>query len=586
MTSLSTSLVQVACLPVPALLLPIELPPIRNQVSILLRVSFSLTIRHSTDALIIGTGAAGLAAAIHISSEYDVLLVSKEAFDSGSSNRAQGGIAAVSDPSDSLDSHVRDTVKAGAGLCDSNVVEFTVSRAQREIDWLLDHHLPFDRTDEGIHLTQEGGHSTRRVLHVADATGRAIVSNLYEQVDAISNVEMLTNRMAIDIVVDSRKEGIPRRALGAYVYNTDSHHVEVIEAKVVILATGGASKVYLYTSNPDGSTGDGIAMAARRGARVANMEFNQFHPTCLFHPDARSFLISEAVRGEGGHLTLPGGDRFMHKFDPRGELASRDVVARAIDFEMKRLGIDCVYLDVTHLSNELVETRFPTILEKLLSVGIDMRKQPIPIVPAAHYTCGGVLVDTNGCTDIDGLYAIGETACTGLHGANRLASNSLLECLVFARSAAEHILSRDISLPQNARVIAEWDESQVKDSDEEVVLHHNWLELRRFMWDYMGIVRSNKRLARAANRLQLLKQEVHEYYANYRVNSSLIELRNLIHVAELMVQAAQWRRESRGLHFNRDYPHAQSEALPSIQRAEKNPIDVLHPFPNKRRQVA
>lgn len=570
----------------PTFLLPIELPLIRSEISILLTVSSSLTIRHSTDALIIGTGAAGLAAAIHISSRYDVLLISKEAFDSGSSNRAQGGIAVVSDPGDSLDSHISDTVKAGAGLCDSKVVEFTVARGQREIDWLLDHRLPFDRTDEGIHLTQEGGHSTRRVLHVADATGRAIVSNLSEQVAATPKINILTNRMAIDIVVDVRKEGLPRRALGAYVYNTESHHVEVIEAKVVILATGGASKVYLYTSNPDGSTGDGIAMAARRGARVANMEFNQFHPTCLYHPNARSFLISEAVRGEGGQLTLPSGERFMLKFDPRGELASRDIVARAIDFEMKRLGIDCVYLDVTHLSNELVETRFPTIMEKLLSVGIDMRNEPIPIVPAAHYTCGGVLVDTNGCTDIDGLYAIGETACTGLHGANRLASNSLLECLVFARSAAVHVLSKDISLPRNARVIADWDESQVKDSDEEVVLNHNWLELRRFMWDYMGIVRSNKRLARAANRLELLKQEVHEYYANYRVNSSLIELRNLIHVAELMVQAARWRRESRGLHFNRDYPHEQSEALPSIQRAEKNPFDVLHPFPKKRQRVA
>jgi len=545
-----------------------------------------LSYRHETDVLIVGSGAAGLAAAIHLSPSCDVLLISKEDFKSGSSNRAQGGIAAVWDEADSLDSHVEDTIRAGAGLCDEQVVQFAVSRGKREVDWLIKQNLQFDRDEDDFHLTQEGGHSFRRVLHVADATGKAIVANLTEQVIDRDNIHFLPNRMVVDVVTDGNRNAGQRRVLGAYVYNTVSRRVEVIQAKVVILASGGASKVYLYTSNPDSSTGDGIAIAARRGARIANMEFNQFHPTCLYHPNARSFLISEAVRGEGGKLVLPNGERFMSKFDPRGELASRDIVARAIDFEMKRLGIECVYLDVSHLGTAQIESRFPTISSTLRSVGIDMATQPIPVVPAAHYTCGGVLVDIHGQTDIGSLYAIGETAYTGFHGANRLASNSLLECLVFARSAAEHILSNKLAQRTNSPSIPEWDESQVTDSDEDVVLQHNWLELRRFMWDYVGIVRSTKRLERAANRLRLLKQEVFDYYANFRVNSNLLELRNLIEVASLIIESAQARKESRGLHFNMNFPDLAEDVHPTILHPAKDPLDVLQLAHNRRRNTS
>lgn len=509
--------------------------------------------RFSTDILIIGGGAAGLAAALRLAPHARVTVLAKGGPDLASSSWAQGGIAVVTDPEDSIDTHVQDTLTAGAGLCDPEVVRFTVERAGAAIEELVRWGVAFDTENNHFHLTREGGHSFRRILHVADATGRAIIDTLTRQVLDHPRIEFLNDRVAIDLINLSKYGRHPNRCAGAYVLNRTSGHVEVFQSRFVVLATGGASKVYLYTSNPDSSTGDGIAMAWRAGCRIANMEFNQFHPTCLYHPHAKSFLISEAVRGEGGILLLPDGDRFMRRFDQRLELAPRDIVARAIDHEMKRTGADCVYLDISHRSKSFIDAHFPTIARRCLDFGIDMSREPMPVVPAAHYTCGGVLVDRDGLTDLPGLYAIGEVSCTGLHGANRLASNSLLECLVFARSAADHIQTRlDSPFPEVA--IPQWDESQVTDSDEDVVIAHNWEELRRFMWDYVGIVRTDKRLQRAQRRLDLLKQEIHDYYSHYRVSNDLIELRNLVHVAELIVRSALSRQESRGLHYNLDHP--------------------------------
>ncbi len=533
--------------------------------------------QHTAEVLIVGAGAAGLAAALRIADRARVLVLSKDGIEGGSTNRAQGGIAAVMHPRDSVARHVRDTIQAGAGLCDAEIVQFVVERGPDAIRRLLEYGLTLDREGADFHLTREGGHTRRRVLHVADRTGQAIEATLVERALAHPNIALLTDRLAIDVITAEKFGFSPDRVLGAYVYNRTTEAVELVRAPHVVLATGGASKVYLYTSNPDGATGDGIAMAWRAGCRVGNMEFNQFHPTCLYHPEARSFLISEAVRGEGGRLLLPDGEPFMDRFDPRGELASRDVVARAIDHEIKRLGVDCVFLDISHRSRDFIESHFPTIHARCLSVGIDIARDPIPVVPAAHYTCGGVVVDRSGATDVDGLYAIGETACTGLHGANRLASNSLLECMVLAESAAERILEAMAGAPPDAPDLPAWDESRVTDSDEDVVLAHNWLELRRFMWDYVGIVRTDKRLERAWHRIELLKQEVHDYYANHRVSPDLIELRNLIHVAELMVRCARSRRESRGLHYTLDYPDTAARALPSVLYPAVDPLDVLQP---------
>ena len=533
--------------------------------------------QHTADVLIVGAGAAGLAAALRIADRARVLVLSKDGIEGGSTNRAQGGIAAVMHPRDSVARHVRDTIQAGAGLCDAEIVQFVVERGPDAIRRLLEYGLTLDREGADFHLTREGGHTRRRVLHVADRTGQAIETTLVERALAHPNIALLTDRLAIDVITAEKFGFSPDRVLGAYVYNRTTEAVELVRAPHVVLATGGASKVYLYTSNPDGATGDGIAMAWRAGCRVGNMEFNQFHPTCLYHPDARSFLISEAVRGEGGRLLLPDGEPFMDRFDPRGELASRDVVARAIDHEIKRLGVDCVFLDISHRSRDFIESHFPTIHARCLSVGIDIARDPIPVVPAAHYTCGGVVVDRCGATDVEGLYAIGETACTGLHGANRLASNSLLECMVLAESAAERILEAMAGAPTDAPDLPAWDESRVTDSDEDVVLAHNWLELRRFMWDYVGIVRTDKRLERAWHRIELLKREVHDYYANHRVSPDLIELRNLIHVAELMVRCARSRRESRGLHYTLDYPATGARALPSVLYPTVDPLDVLQP---------
>ncbi len=522
-------------------------------------------VEHQCDALIIGSGAAGLSLALKLAQQCQVIVLSKSELAEGSTRYAQGGIAAVFDEQDSIQSHVDDTLKAGGGLCDPEVVTYTASRARSAMEWLMGFGVPFD-TETGpdgearFHLTREGGHSHRRILHAADATGAAVQQSLNDAVRQHPNIHLFERYNAVDLIPSKRQPG---RLCGAYVWSRNREQVEVIRANTVTLATGGASKVYQYTSNPDVSSGDGIALAWRAGCRVANMEFNQFHPTCLYHPLARNFLVTEALRGEGAYLCHKDGTRFMHKFDSRGELAPRDIVARAIDFEMKRLGEDCMYLDISHKPADFIVKHFPTIYRKCRSLGIDITRQPIPIVPAAHYTCGGVMTDLNGRTDVDNLYAIGEVAYTGLHGANRMASNSLLECVVFAHAAGEHILASEAHGAADDP-IAPWDESRVIDSDEEVIIQHNWHELRLFMWDYVGIVRTNKRLERAMRRIELLKQEMEEYYSNFKVDNNQLELRNLITVAELIVRCALSRKESRGLHFNLDYPDTLESSGPSI----------------------
>ena len=531
---------------------------------------------HATDVLIVGSGVAGLCLALRLAETVKVTVLAKADLTQGSSLYAQGGVAAVLNDADSFEAHAQDTLQAGAGLCHADTVEFTVRRGPAAIRWLIDQGVGFTRElgPDGrphYHLTREGGHSHRRVIHAADATGKAMETTLAGRVRAHPNITLLENHIAVDLLT-RRKLGRSgdNRVLGLYALNKPSGHVEVFSARFVVLATGGASKVYLYTSNPDTSTGDGVAMAWRAGCRVANMEFVQFHPTCLYHPLARTFLITEAVRGEGGRLLLPDGKPFMQAHDPRGELASRDVVARAIDFEMKRRGLDCVYLDISHKPADFVRAHFPTIYARLKEYGIDMTRQKIPVVPAAHYTCGGVVTDLQARTDLPGLYAAGECAFTGLHGANRLASNSLLECLVFAEAAAEDIRAQLPQAPAAATDLPLWDESRVSDADELVVVSHNWDELRRFMWDYVGIVRTNKRLERAQHRVKLLREEIREYYSNFRINSDLIELRNLALVAELIIRSAQERRESRGLHYSRDYPQLAREARDTVLTPEQS----------------
>ena len=525
-------------------------------------------IRHEHDVLIIGSGAAGMTLALKLSRRHRIAMLCKDDPTEGSTYYAQGGVAAVLDDYDSISSHIEDTLVAGAGLCHKNVVEFTVKRSAETINWLVELGVNFDTrtTDDGtteFHLTREGGHSYRRVIHAADATGREISETLSDHLQEYDNVSVLPRYVAIDLITRDKIGLRGRDCVGAYALNLHTGQVELFRARYVVLATGGASKVYLYTSNPDTASGDGIAMAWRAGCRVANLEFNQFHPTCLFHPDAKSLLISEALRGEGARLILPDGHRFMPDFDKRAELAPRDIVARAIDHEMKRLGCDCVYLDISHKDAGFIRSHFPNICSRCLDLGIDITKEPIPIVPAAHYTCGGIVTDKSGATDLPYLYAVGESSFTGLHGANRMASNSLLECMVFAQAAAEHIDAHP-DAPRDPVSIPGWDDTQVTDSDEDVIISHNWDELRRFMWDYVGIVRTDKRLQRARRRVQLLQQEVTEYYSNYRISSDLLELRNLIQVADLMIQCALRRKESRGLHYTLDYPAVSAEAEDTI----------------------
>ncbi|HBC81159.1 MAG TPA: L-aspartate oxidase [Escherichia sp.] len=523
----------------------------------------------SCDVLVIGSGAAGLSLALRLAQHHSVIVLSKGPVSEGSTLYAQGGIAAVFDVTDSISSHVEDTLIAGAGIVDRHAAEFVASNARPCVQWLIDQGVLFDthvqpNGTEGYHLTREGGHSHRRILHAADATGKAVETTLVSQALSHPNIRVLERCNAVDLII-SDKIGLsgPRRAVGAWVWNRNREAVETCRAKAVVLATGGASKVYQYTTNPDIASGDGIAMAWRAGCRVANLEFNQFHPTALFHPQARNFLLTEALRGEGAYLKRPDGTRFMADFDPRGELAPRDIVARAIDHEMKRLGADCMYLDISHKPEAFIRQHFPMIYEKLLGLGIDLTKEPVPIVPAAHYTCGGVMVDDAGRTDVDGLYAIGEVSYTGLHGANRMASNSLLECLVYGWSAAEDITGR-LSAVSEVATLPAWDESQVEDPDERVIIQHNWHELRLLMWDYVGIVRTSKRLERALRRIQMLQQEIDDYYANFRVSNNLLELRNLVQVAELIVRCAMARKESRGLHYTLDYPALLPDSGPSI----------------------
>lgn len=524
---------------------------------------------HSCDVLIIGSGAAGLSLALRLADQHQVIVLSKGPVTEGSTFYAQGGIAAVFDETDSIDSHVEDTLIAGAGICDRHAVEFVASNARSCVQWLIDQGVLFDthvqpNGEESYHLTREGGHSHRRILHAADATGREVQSTLVSKAQNHPNIRVLERSNAVDLIV-SDKIGLPgtRRVVGAWVWNRNKETVETCHAKAVVLATGGASKVYQYTTNPDISSGDGIAMAWRAGCRVANLEFNQFHPTALYHPQARNFLLTEALRGEGAYLKRPDGTRFMPDFDERGELAPRDIVARAIDHEMKRLGADCMFLDISHKPADFIRQHFPMIYEKLLGLGIDLTQEPIPIVPAAHYTCGGVMVDDHGRTDVEGLYAIGEVSYTGLHGANRMASNSLLECLVYGWSAAEDI-TRRMPYAHGVSTLPPWDESRVENPDERVVIQHNWHELRLFMWDYVGIVRITKRLERALRRITMLQQEIDEYYAHFRVSNNLLELRNLVQVAELIVRCAMMRKESRGLHFTLDYPELLTHSGPSI----------------------
>ena len=524
----------------------------------------------TADVLIVGSGAAGLTAALNLAETHKVAVIAKGALGEGATSWAQGGIAAVLEEGDSFDAHVNDTMIAGAGLNDRRVVEHVVGAAPRAIKHLLDLGVPFAQEGNALHLTREGGHSHRRIVHVADATGYAVQQALETAAAKHPNIRLVPDMVAIDLATGRHATHFSTSGAvhGLYAYNRKKKRVEALTGRATILASGGAGRAYLYSTAPRGATGDGIAMAWRAGCRVSNMEFMQFHPTCLYNLQVKNFLITEAVRGEGGQLKLPpgvkgGGTRFMPRFDERAELAPRDVVARAIDHEIKRLGLDYVHLDISHRDEDFVRAHFPNIFEKLLGLGIDITREPIPVVPAQHYTCGGVVVDLNGCTDAPGLYAAGEVTQSGLHGANRLASNSLLECLVFGEAAAKHIAGNWDDLPDVPEIRA-WDESRVTDSDEEVVIAQTWGEIRRFMWNYVGIVRTTKRLERAKHRIDMLRHEVKEYYAHFRVTPDLIELRNLVEVADLIIRSALSRHESRGLHYTLDYPDVQADAKDTV----------------------
>jgi L-aspartate oxidase len=515
------------------------------------------------DVLIIGSGLAAVTLALALPHRLRIAMVTKKQSLDSASAWAQGGIAAVMGEDDSFADHVRDTLVAGAGLCNEAVVHRVVESGPEAVNWLIAQGVPFDRQGNGYHLTREGGHCRRRIMHARDATGQVVQEHLLARLRERDNISLLEHHIAVDLIT-ARHLGqgtTARQVYGAYVLDTMADHVVTLSAGHTVLATGGAGKAFLYTTNPDTATGDGIGMAWRAGCRVANLEFIQFHPTCLYHPHAKSFLITEAMRGEGAVLRLPDGTRFMPEHDERAELAPRDVVARAIDFEMKKRGLDCVYLDITHQPAKFIVSHFPTIHARCLELGLDITREWIPVAPAAHYTCGGVVVDQCGRTDAPHLYAIGETTCTGLHGANRLASNSLLECLVYGRAAAADIAAAEASPRME---LPPWDESRVTDADEEIVIAHNWHELRRFMWDYVGIVRTSKRLERASHRIELLRDEINEFYSNFRISNDLIELRNLVLIADLIVRCAKLRHESRGLHASRDYPGLLAEARDTV----------------------
>ena len=515
--------------------------------------------------VIVGAGLAGLTVALHLAATRPVVVLAKRSLGEAATAWAQGGIVGVLGSDDSIDSHVRDTQDAGAGLVDEGTARFIAEHSAAAIEWLVAQGVPFSPDPQGplgLHLTREGGHAVRRIAHAADATGKAIHDALLAQVRQHPNIELRERWMAVDLVTSRHlKRDEPPRCYGVYALDIDRGHVETLPAAAVVLATGGVGKVYRYTSNPDTATGDGIAMAWRAGCRVGNMEFIQFHPTCLYHPQERSFLITEALRGEGAHLKLPDGTRFMPAHDARAELAPRDIVARAIDFEMKKHGLDHVWLDATHLGAAFLKEHFPTIHARCLALGIDITRQPIPVVPAAHYTCGGVVTDLQGRTDLPGLYAVGESTYTGLHGANRLASNSLLECVVLGRTTAQDI---ETHARLEEAMLPPWDESQVEDADEQVVISHNWDELRLLMWNYVGIVRTTRRLERALHRIHLLRSEIDDYYSNFRVTRDLLELRNLVECAELIVRSALVRHESRGLHYSRDFPRTLPVSFPTI----------------------
>jgi L-aspartate oxidase len=520
----------------------------------------------NADVIIIGSGAAGLTAALALADKVKVLVLAKGELTGGSTAWAQGGIAAVLDAGDTFEDHIRDTMVAGAGLNRLETVEFVIERAPHSIQRLVELGVPFNTEGEQLHLTREGGHSHRRIVHVADATGWAVQAALVKAAEAHPNITLLPHQTCIDLITGKHEERYSGsgRVWGVYALDERTGKVAAHTARATILATGGAGRVYQFSTAPRGATGDGIAMAWRSGCRVGNMEMMQFHPTCLYNLDVKNFLITEAVRGEGGHLLNPRtGHRYMPDYDERAELAPRDIVARANDSEIKRDGLDYVHLDISHQPPEFVREHFPNIHEKLLELGIDMTTQPIPVVPAQHYTCGGVMIDLNGRTDLPGLYAAGECTESGLHGANRLASNSLLECFVFGEAAAADILARwdTFDAPPPVR---QWDESRVTDSDEEVIIKQNWTEIRRFMWNYVGIVRTTKRLERAKHRIAMLTGEVEEYYAHFRVSTDLIELRNLLQCAELIVRSALARHESRGLHYTLDYPAMLAEARDTV----------------------
>ena len=519
-----------------------------------------------SDVLVIGSGAAGLTAALTLAERFRVTVLAKGGLDDGATAWAQGGVAAVLEPGDTFAEHVEDTVVAGAGLNDRAVVEFVVERAPAAIERLCDLGVPFATEGDALHLTREGGHSHRRIVHVADATGWAVQEALLKAARAHPNITLVPDQVAIDLATSRHEERYSGagRVWGVYAVDRGSGRVNLYTARATVLATGGAGRTYLFSTAPRGATGDGIAMAWRAGCRVANMEFMQFHPTCLYNLEVKNFLITEAVRGEGGRLVNPRtGRRFMPDYDRRAELAPRDVVARAIDAEIKRDGLDYVHLDISHMPPEFVRGHFPNIHDKLLGLGLDMTREPIPVVPAQHYTCGGVVVDPDGRTDLPGLYAAGECTESGLHGANRLASNSLLECFVYGEAAANHIAAcwDELSPPPPVRP---WDESRVADSDEEVVIKQNWTEIRRFMWNYVGIVRTTKRLERARRRIDMMRHEVAEHYGHFRVTPDLVELRNLLQTAELIVRSALHRRESRGLHYTLDHPETAAEAVDTV----------------------